>query len=77
MIYIETPADADFTAFLAGVTPAKARRDRSANLADIEKRRMLYLVAKSISDRDANKQQEIHLAIRMAREMRETIKEAS
>lgn len=73
--YVETEADHLFTAFLAGVTPAKAQRDRRSNFAEIEKRRMAYLVAKTISDRDVIWQQKIRLAIRMARELRNTEKE--
>ena len=73
--YVETEADHLFTAFLAGVTPAKAQRDRRSNFAEIEKRRMSYLVAKTISDREVDRQQEIRLAIMMAREMRNTEKE--
>lgn len=73
--YVETEADHLFTAFLAGVTPAKAQRDRRSNFAEIEKRRMSYLVAKTISDREFHWQHEIRLAIRMAREMRNTEKE--
>jgi hypothetical protein len=75
LTYVETEADHLFTAFLAGVTPAKAQRDRRSNFADIEKRRMSYLVAKTISDCDVVRQHEIRLAIRMAREMRNTDKE--
>lgn len=74
MNYIETEADHLFTAFLAGVTPEKAQRDRTSNFAESEQRRMVYLVAKTISDREVDRQHEIRLAIMMAREMRNTEK---
>jgi hypothetical protein len=75
MSYVETETDHLFTAFLAGMTPAKVQRDRRSNFAEIEKRRMSYLVAKTINDREVHRQQEIRLAIMMAREMRNTEKE--
>jgi hypothetical protein len=73
--YVETEADHAFTAFLATVTPAKARRDLHSNFAEVEKRRMVYLVAKTINERELNRQQDIWTAIMMAREMRNTEKE--
>ena len=57
MRYIEGPADASFTAFLAGLTPATAVADLASSFTDVEKRRLAYLVTKSISDRWADRQQ--------------------
>lgn len=42
--YIELPADHDFTAFLASLTPSKVLRDREANFSRVERKRARYLV---------------------------------
>lgn len=43
MTYIELPADHDFTAFLASLTPSKVLRDREANFSRVERKRARYL----------------------------------
>jgi hypothetical protein len=77
VIYIETPADHDFTAFLARMTPGKALRDRSAMFSKPERKRAVYLREKSKTEADIIRSSEIYIAIRMAREMRETTQKAS
>lgn len=44
--YIELPADHDFTAFLAGLTPGKVLKDREVNFSRVERKRARYLVAR-------------------------------
>lgn len=45
--YVETPADAAFTAFLAGLTPSKVLRDRERTFTREEKRRQKFLREKA------------------------------
>ena len=70
MTYIETSADHEFTAFLAGMTPGKAFKDRSALFSKPERKRDRYLRAKTKTELDQIRQSEIYIAIRMANEMR-------
>jgi hypothetical protein len=77
VIYIETPADHDFTAFLARMTPGKALRDRSAMFSKPEKKRDRFLRQKSKLELEQIRESEIYIAIRMARAMRETTQKAS
>lgn len=71
MIYVETAADHDFTAFLARMTPGKALRDRSAMFSKPERKRAVYLREKSKTEADLIRQEEILTAIMMARAMRD------
>jgi hypothetical protein len=75
--YVETAADHDFTAFMAGLTPGKVLKDRAAMFSKPEKKRDRYLRAKSKTELAEIRESEVYLALRMAREMRETNKKAS
>ena len=45
--YIETPADHAMTAFLAGMTPGRAFKDRQANFTKVERKRQRFLREKT------------------------------
>jgi hypothetical protein len=77
VIYIESAADHDFTAFLARMTPGKVLKDRSAMFSKPERKRAVYLREKSKTEADLIRSSEIYIAIRMARAMRETTQKAS
>lgn len=70
MSYVEGPADAAFTAFLAGLTPGKVLKDRSATFTKSERQRDTFLRQKSKLELAEIRQSEIYIALRMAREMR-------
>ena len=72
MAYIELPADHEFTAFLAALTPGKVLKDRSALFSRPEKKREVFLRAKSKHELAQERHEQIQVAMRMAREMRES-----
>ena len=52
-VYVELPSDADFTAFLASLTPSRVLRDRSANHSKVERQRATYLKQQDKTNRAA------------------------
>ncbi len=77
MIYVESAADHEFSAFLSGLTPGLVQKDRSAMFSKPEKKRDRFLRAKSKLELEQIRESEIYIAIRMARAMRETTQKAS
>lgn len=47
MNYVEGPSDADFSAFLASLTPGKVLKDRQSNFTKVERKRQAFLIEKS------------------------------
>ena len=71
MTYIEGPADAAFTAFLASLTPGRVLRNRSAMFSKSERKLDRYLRAKTKSELEQIRQSEIYVAIQMAHDVRQ------
>lgn len=65
MSYVETAADHLFTAFLAGLTPGKVRRDLSGSFSPVERKRRQFLNDKNDVERFTATQ------LRIAREVME------
>jgi len=74
--YVETAADHAFTAFLASLTPGKVLLDRAAMFSKPERKRAVYLRQKTKLELSQIRESEIYIALRMAREMRNTQQEA-
>ena len=45
--YVELASDHAFSAFLAGLTPSRVLKDRSAMFSTVERKRQRFLMAKS------------------------------
>lgn len=75
MTYVEGPADAAFTAFLAELTPGKVLKDRSAMFTKVERDRDRFLRQRSKEELAEIRQSEIYIALRMAREIRQGIEQ--
>lgn len=68
-MYVETQADFAFTEFLSRVTPRKVRRDMGGRLSSAELKLRDAVMAKRKTERVHIRNEEIQVALQMAREL--------
>ena len=68
-VYVESQPDFAFTEFLSGMTPRKARRDLDGGLSLSERKLRDAVMAKKRTTTEYVRNEEIQLALQMAREL--------